>query len=43
MRGRARGWVVVERWGRMRYTYKQSRNLLHKTKEKCYRLEIVLV
>lgn len=44
MRGCARG-KVVERWGRMRYTYKQSKNLLHQTKEKCYQLEncIVLV
>ena len=44
-RGRAQGREVVERWGRVRYTYKQSKNLLHQTKEKCYRLEncIVLV
>ena len=29
--GACAGWVVVERWGRMRYTYKQSKNLLHQT------------
>lgn len=30
-RGRAQGREVVERWGRVRYTYKQSKNLLHQT------------
>ncbi len=30
-RGCAQGREVVERWGRMRYTYKQSKNLLHQT------------
>ena len=28
MRGRARGWVVVERWGRMRYTKNRIDELL---------------
>lgn len=41
----AGGGVEVKRRGWMRYTYKQSKNLLHQTKEKCYRLGncIVLV
>ena len=44
-RGCAQGREVVERWGWMRYTIKQSKNLLHQTKGKCYRLGncIVLV
>lgn len=29
--GACAGWAVVERWGWMRYTYKQSKILLHQT------------